>query len=183
MATPTTINYLGGKAELAIGTNVIDPQFLSDITVTLQEGDRTTTSLAGIIDKPSGSYQTAEITGNFILPSMDAVKLLQADLYQEGVAGGRITFGAEECTEQEPKIINIHYSCENDSRNDFHAYAGLVKADFTMTYNPTDTPVIPFTIKLQPTENGYCYIGAGDLTASKIWDATTQSYVAVPISG
>ena len=65
-----TIKYLGGKAELAFGENVIEPQFLGDITVNLVEGTRTTSSLGGNITTPSGAYETAEITGSFLLPSI-----------------------------------------------------------------------------------------------------------------
>ena len=62
------VTYLGGKAELAIGELVIEPQFLGDMTVTFQEGTRTSTSLAGTINRPSGQIETAQIEGNFIYP-------------------------------------------------------------------------------------------------------------------
>lgn len=175
--------YLGGKAELAFGTNVIEPAFLGTMTVTLEEGVRTTTSLGGVISKPSGVYETAEVTGEFILPSMDALNKLYAHIYESGTNGGRVTFGGNTCTEQEPKVVNIHYTCENDSKNDFHAKAGVIKSDFTVSYDTDGNLVVPFTILLQPDEDGeYGFAGAGSLTSSVVWDATTQEYVPAPVS-
>lgn len=172
--------YLGGKAELAIGTNVIEPDFLGTMTVNLVEGTRTTTSLGGIISKPSGAYETAEITGEFILPSMDALKKLYSFIFEEGTYGGRATFGGNTCQEQTPQVINIHYTCENSSANDFHANAGMIKADFNATYDTDGTLTLPFTILLQPDEDGeYGFAGAGSLTSNVIWDATTQEYIPV----
>lgn len=184
MATKT---YLGGKAELAFGTNVIEPDFLGDITVNLAEGTRSVTSLAGVISKPSGAYETAEVTGNFILPSMDALKLLYAHIYEAptgtGDLSGRVVFGGNTCNEQTPKVLNIHYTCESNSDNDFHANAALIHANFNPTYNTDGTLTVPFTILLQPDDNGeYGFAGAGDLTKKTLWDAATLSYVDVPVS-
>lgn len=177
MATKT---YLGGKAELAFGTQVIEPDFLGAMTVNLEEGVRTTTSLGGVISKPSGAYDTAEITGEFILPSMDALQKLYAHIYTPGTEGGRVVFGGNTCTEQESKTVNIHYTCEGDSRNDFHANAGVIKADFNVTYDTDGNLTVPFTILLQPDDNGeYGFAGAGSLTGKTLWDAATQTWVAV----
>lgn len=175
--------YLGGKAELAIGTQVIEPEFLGDITVNYVEGTRSTTSLAGTITKPSGSYETAEITGSFLLPSMDALKKLYAHLYKAGVTddSGRVEFGGNTCVEQEATTVNIHYTCEANSKNDFHAGSALIKADFNATYDTSGVLTVPFTIMAQPDENGvYGWAGNGDLTKENtLWDATTQTWVEV----
>lgn len=175
--------YLGGKAELAFGTEVIEPDFLGAMTVNLEEGVRTTTSLGGVISKPSGAYETAEITGEFILPSMDALKKLYSHIYTSGTKGGRVTFGGNTCSETLPKVVNIHYTCESDSANDFHANAGVIKADFNVTYDTDGNLTVPFTILLQPDDNGeYGFAGAGSLTKSVLWDAATQTWVDVPVS-
>lgn len=177
--------YLGGKAELAFGTSVIEPQFLGDMTVNFVEGTRSTSSLAGTITKPSGTYETAEITGNFLLPSMDALKKLYTHLYTasavEGLPG-QVNFGGNTCNEQEAKIVNIHYTCEPNCFNDFHATAGLIKADFNVTYNADGVLTVPFTIVCQPDETTGTYgtAGNGDLTKEAYWDAATLAYVAVP---
>lgn len=174
--------YLGGKAELAFGTNTIEPDFLGDITVELTEGTRSTTSLGGVVSKPSGAYETAQVTGNFILPSMDAQKLLYSHIYEAGVGErpGRVVFGGNTCSEQTPKTLNIHYTCESTSKNDFHANSAVIKADFNVTYDTDGTLTVPFTIMLQPDDDGeYGFAGAGSLTEDVLWDATTQSWVPV----
>lgn len=180
------IKYLGGKAELAVGTTTIEPQFLGDMTVTFKEGTRSTTSLGGVIETPSGTLQEAKIKGTFILPSMDALKVLYSHLYETPTGqganlSGRIKFGSNECTSQDPKQVNIHYTCEANSDNDVHINAGLVLLDFDATYNDSDSLTVPFTILSQPDENGeYGFAGAGDLTKKTLWDATEQAFVEVP---
>lgn len=179
------VTYLGGKAELAIGNLVIEPQYLGDMTVTFQEGTRSSTSLAGTINRPSGQIETAQIEGNFILPSMDALKALYGELYEEGTAAGmsgRIRIGGADCTAQTTKPVNIHYSCEPNSDNDFHVFAGLVQLNLSLAYNSGDNLVTPFTILAQPTSNGYAIAGPGDLSKKTLWDATTQAWVDVPVS-
>lgn len=175
--------YLGGKAELAFGTSVIEPEFLGSITVNYVEGTRSTTSLAGTITKPSGSYETAEITGSFLLPSMDALKKLYAHIYKAGSAdaSGRVEFGGNTCVSQTAKTVNIHYTCEANSKNDFHANDALIKADFNATYDTDGVLTVPFTILAQPDSNGvYGWAGNGDLTRENtLWDASTQTWVTV----
>lgn len=178
--------YLGGKAELAIGHLVIEPQYLSNITVNFQEGTRSVTSLAGVINTPSGAMETAEITGSFILPSMDALKTVFAHIYESPTGAGadlkgRVVFGGNSCTTQEAVPVNIHYTCEANSDNDFHSPAGLVVASFNATYNDADALTVDFTILAQPDETTgiYGFAGAGDLTQKTLWDATTETFVPV----
>lgn len=174
--------YLGGKAEIAIGTTTIDPEFLEELSVNITEGTRETTSLAGTIRKPSGTIETAEVTGTFILPSMDALKQLWANAY-EGASGtgtsGRVVFGDNSCTTVDPVVVNIHYTCEEDSNNDVHLYACNVQMNFNPTYNASDNLTVEFTILAQPTANGYGFAGAGDTTKRTLWNAATQTFEEV----
>lgn len=172
-------NYLGGKAEISIGKTTIDAQFLSELSVNFQEGTREVNSLAGTIRKPSGTMDTAEVTGTFILPSMDALKKLWANAYEAPTAeglSGRVVFGSNSCETVEPVPVNIHYTCEKDSSNDVHIYAGLVAMNFNPTYNDSDALTVEFTIYAQPTDEGYGFAGAGDLTKATKWDATTEGF-------
>ncbi|MDO4759528.1 MAG: hypothetical protein Q4A30_01970, partial [Candidatus Saccharibacteria bacterium] len=157
MAATQTITYLGGKAELAIGKLVIEPQFLEVINVSFKEGTRTVNSLGGVISTPSGLLESAEVTGTMILPSMDALKIVFPHIYEEKSGsgdGGRVIFGKRECSNQAPVHCNIHYVCEPTSKNDFHINAGLVKMDFDANYNDSDALSVNFTILAQPDSNG-----------------------------
>lgn len=179
------VGTLGGKAEIAIGALVIEPQFLSEIHVEITEGERTTESLAGNITKPSGMIESAQVTGNFILPSMDALRVLFQEAYeaptQEGLAG-KVVFGANSCKTKVPLPVNIHYTCEQNGNNDVHIYAGLVKADLDLTYNQGDALSVPFTIYAQPTSQGYAFAGAYDQSKATIYDATTGTWKTPPVS-
>lgn len=177
--------YLGGKAELSIGTLTIEPQFLTDITVNFVEGTRSVNSLGGVITTPSGAMETAEVTGTMILPSMDALKKVFAHIYKAPTGSGsdlsgRVEFGGNTCTTQEPVKIDIHYTCEQNSDNDFYAEKGLVVANFNPTWNESDALTVGFTILCQPNESGvYGFAGAGDLTQKTLYDATTGTFVPV----
>ncbi len=179
----TDVTSLGGKAEIAIGKAVIEPQFLSELHVEITEGERTTESLAGNITKPSGMIESAQVTGNFILPSMDALKILFQEAYEAPTAeslAGKVTFGSNSCKTKVPLPVNIHYTCEQNSNNDVHIYAGIVKADLDLTYNQSDALTVPFTIYAQPTSEGYAYAGAHDQSKETIYDPTTQTWITPP---
>lgn len=176
----STASYLGGKAEISIGALTIEPQFLTEIAVSITEGEQSVSSLAGNITSPSGMMEEAKVTGNFILPSMDALKVLLQEAYEapteEGLSG-RVVFGGNTCKTKVPLPVNIHYTCEQNSDNDVHIFAGIVKADLSLTYNQSDKLTVPFTIYAQPTSQGYAQAGAGDLSKKTIWDPTTQTWV------
>lgn len=174
-------NYLGGKAEISIGALTIGPQFLAEINPNFEEGTRQTTSLAGTITQPSGTFDTAEVTGQFIVPNMDALKILWPAAYQAPTGSaedlkGRVVFGGNSCNSVAPLPVNIHYTCETNSDNDVHIYAGKVAMNFNPTYNDSDNLTVEFTIYAQPTENGYGFVGAGDLAQKTLWDAATQQF-------
>lgn len=174
-----TPQYMGGKVELSIGSLTIGPEFLSEVHVTLTEGTRSTESLSGTVTQPSGMFTEAQVTGSFILPSMDALKTLFQGAYEEpdgeGLSG-RVRFGGNTCTALQPLPVNIHQVCEQNSDNDVHIFAGLVSASFDVTYNQGDMITVPFTILAQPTAQGYAQAGAGDLTQKTIYDPTTNEW-------
>ena len=171
--------YMGSKVEISVGALTITPEFLSEVHVTLTEGTRSTESLAGTVTQPSGMYTEAQVTGNFILPSMDALKTLFQGAYEaptkDGL-NGRVRFGGQTCTTLQPLPVNIHPICEDNSDNDIHIFAGLVSANLDITYNQSDMIVVPFTILAQPTKNGYAQAGAGDLTQKTLYDPVTNTW-------
>ncbi len=174
--------YMGGKAEIAIGDVVIEPQFIESIQPEFEEGTRSVTSLAGVINTPSGSYDTAQLTFTMILPSMDALKSVFANIYEAGSGSGstgRVVFGKGTCSATEPVPVNVHYTCEEDDANDFHIFAGRVLANFNPEYNAEDALKVEVTIYAMPTENGYAQAGTGDLTQRSVYDPTTQTWKAV----
>lgn len=178
------LTYLGGKAEVSYGTVTVGAEFLGEIHVQMQEGTRSTNSLAGVINTPSGSYDTAQATLTMILPSMDALKAFLSAYYEAPTGeasdlSGRVRFGSGSCKTLTPAPFHIHYTCEDNSDNDVHFYAALIACNFDATWNESDSLTVEVTVYPQPTSQGYGFVGAGDLTQKTLWDASTQSFIPV----
>lgn len=182
MENPKTVKYQGSKIELSIGALTIQPQFLGEVTVEFTEGTRTTSSLVGNVTQPSGMLDTAQVTGSFILPSMDALKTLFQGAYEaSAVEGrvGRVRFGGKTCATLEGLPVHIHPICDKNDANDVHIYDGTVSSSLTLTYNQSDMLTAQFTIYAQPTEEGYGIVGSGSLTEDVLYDPTTNTWKPV----
>lgn len=170
---------LGGEAEVAIGQSLIPARFLGDITPNFVEGTRETTTLGGTRTAPSGSLETAELTFTLYLPNMDYLKNVWADIYNAPTApqlAGNFVLGGGSCTTRTPVPVNIHYTCDPNSDNDVHIFAGIVAFNFNPTYNDSDGLSVEVTVYAQPTEDGTVQIGAGDLTQPTLWNAATGEF-------
>lgn len=174
---------LAGKWELAIGSTLIPAQLLGDITPNYEEGTVEAETQAGTRTQPSGKASTAELTFTLYLPSMDYLKAIYADVYNDPTDDsqetGNIIFGSSTCTTTTPVPINIHPVCDTTDDNDIHVYAGLVHHTFNPTLSTSDAVAVETTISMQPTENGYLRLGTGDLSQPSYYDVTTQSTVPV----
>lgn len=178
--TPDVI--LGGEAELAIGQALIPARYLSDISPNFEEGTRESTTLGGTRTTPSGMLETSELTFTLYLPSMDYLQNVWAEIYNApsgGYDAGNFVLGGGSCQTRTPVPVNIHYTCDEDSRNDVHIFAGIVAFNFNPTYNDSDGLSVEVTIYAQPTDEGTVQIGAGDLTEAVLWDHETEEWVPV----
>lgn len=172
---------LGGKAELAIGNVLIPAELLGDMSPNFAEGVRETSSLAGTRRKPSGTFDTSELTGTMLLPSMDSLKALFPEDYTPGTGTqttGNVVWGTNSCATKVPKPINIHYVCDDTDDNDIHIFAGLVSMQFNPTYNESDGLAVAFTIYADTSANGVVRFGTGDLDTPSVYDVATQTTVA-----
>lgn len=174
---------LGGAADLALGSAVIPAALLGEITPNLVEGTRSSETLGGNRTQPSGQFDTAELSFTLFVPSMDYLKAIWADLYNApsgGYDAGNLVFGVGSCSSKVPVPANIHYVCDEDSRNDQHFYKALVAMNWNPTMNGSDGFSVEVTVYLQPNEDGnYFQLGSGSLTESVLWDAATQTWVPV----
>lgn len=169
---------LGGKYELSIGNTLIPASLLGDITPSFEEGMLEAETQAGTIRQPNGKADTAELTFTLYLESMDYLKVLWADAYNEPSGTqetGNIVFGSGSCSARQALPVNIHPVCEEDDNNDIHIFAGLVSMNFNPTISTGDALSVETTITMQPTENGYMRIGTGDLSKPSYWDVATQT--------
>ncbi len=170
---------LAGKWELAIGNMLIPASLLGDISPNYEEGIVEAETQAGKRSQPSGKADTAELTFTLFIETMDTLKAVFADMYNQPTAeaqkSGNIVFGGGTCSTRTPLPINIHPVCEKTDDNDIHIYGGLVKATFNPTLSTSDAASVEVTVAMQPTEEGYMRIGTGDLSQPSYWDTTTQS--------
>lgn len=176
-----TDTLLAGKWELAIGNTLIPAQLLGDITPNYEEGTVEAETQAGTRTQPSGKASTAELTFTMYLPSMDYLKVIYSDVYNEPTDAsqptGNVIFGANSCSTTTAVPINIHPVCENTDDNDIHVFAGLVNHTFNPTLSTSDAVAVETTISMQPTNQGYIRLGTGNLAAPSHYDVATQSTV------
>lgn len=180
----TNTQGLGGPAEIAIGALTIGAQFLTEVTPNFEEGTRTTNTLAGVRNRPSGQMETAEVNFSMIVPSMDALKAVFQHMYEAPTGtganlSGRINIGSSSCQTQQPLPVNIHYTCEPNSDNDQHFYACLARFTWNPTMNNSDELTVSVSLMPQLYNGAYGFLGAGSLAEKTLWDAATQSFVAV----
>lgn len=173
---------LGGRASLAINKIEIPSYMISEITPNFVEGTRERTTLGGIFNRPSGIFDTAELSFTLFVPSMDYLKHIFPGEYNTPTApqtSGNLVFGAQTCTTKIAVPVNIHYECEGTDDNDLHIFAGLAQMNFNPTYNDSDDLSVEVTIMAQPTEDGLFRLGTGDLTEPSIYSPTSETTVAV----
>lgn len=170
---------LGGKFEMSIGNVLIPAELLGDISPNYAEGTIEAQTQAGVRIQPSGRAETAELTGTLFIPSMDYLKVLYAEAYNaptaEAQTTGNVIFGSNSCTARTPLPVNIHPVCEKNDNNDILIFAGLVDMTFNPTLSTGDALSVDFTIRMQPTANGYMRVGTGDLAKASHWDVESQS--------
>lgn len=171
---------LGGSIDLSLGTSVIKGIYLGDITPNFTEGTRSSDTLGGNRTAPSGRYDDATLTFTLFVPSFDYLKAIWPDNYNASTPAnaGNLIFGTGSCTSKTPVVANLHYSCDDDSRNDTHVFAVLVGASWNPTHNSTDGLSVEVTLYAQPNSDGnYFQLGSGSLTGKTLWDAATQKFV------
>lgn len=188
MENPTTQYTLeAGNYEIAVGSTVIPAQLLGDITVTIQEGELSTETQAGVNARGSGKIETATATFNLFLPAEDPQRLLSAiwpDNYNaptaEAQKSGNVTFGSGACKTRTPQPVNIHNVCSTTDDNDYYAPAAISKVDFTPTLSTSEVSAFEVTMYLNEDANGMrLRFGTGDLSQPSRYDPTTQKTVPV----
>jgi hypothetical protein len=173
---------LGGKASIAINEIEIPSYMISEITPNFVEGTRTRTTLGGVFNRPSGVFETAELSFTLFLPSYDYLKNIFPGEYNAPTAPqttGNLIFGAGTCSTTVAVPVNIHYECEGTDANDIHIFGALAAMNFNPTLNDSDDLSVQVTLYAQPTTAGLFRLGTGDLTAPSIYDPATETTIPV----
>lgn len=171
---------LGGAADLALGAAVLPAEQLGDIVPSLEEGTITANTQRGARSKPSGRYDEPTLTFTYLATSMDDFKNIWADIYNAPSGGyefGNLVFGAGSCSGRTPVVANIHYICDEDSRNDQHYFSVIPKMNWNGTLSASGDPFeVEVTLLIQPTDQGLLQIGSGSTSEAVLWDAATQTW-------
>jgi hypothetical protein len=182
MAVPTVANTMGGRASIAINNVEIPSFMLGEITPKFEEGTRTRTTLAGIVNKPSGVFDTAELSFTFFPNQWDDLQYFFPEDYNSPTAPqiwGNVIFGGGTCTTRVAVPVNIHYECEGTDDRDIYIYAALARLTFSPTMNEKDDLSVSITLMAQPTSNGILRLGTGDLTEVSIYDPSSETTIPV----
>lgn len=177
--TPTT--YLGGKAEVSINGHLIPASLLSEVSFEFTEATRDTQTLAGKFTQPTGMVDTAQAMFTLVLPSMDYLRYIFPDQYNQstGRGVGNVIFNINDCLTNSPTAVNIHYVCDGaNDENDVNIPYGLVNVSLSGTYNDSDPLSIEVTVYAQPDETGNVFrFGAGNTTSVSYWDTENEETV------
>lgn len=178
------MNVLSGPASIAFRNFVIPASLLSEVTVTIAEGERERETLAGTFRKGSGTLDEAQAVATLYVPSMDWLgENILRSKYTAGTGSlpGNVVFNSDTCSATvDAGPVNIHYECEEDDANDVHFYNASLRVNLEMTYNQEDDLTVELTFYGQPDDDGNIVrLGTGDLTQASVYDPTTEATVAV----
>jgi hypothetical protein len=171
---------LGGPASLAFKDFEISSQYLGEVSVNLEDGERERTTLAGTFSANSGTIENAEATVTLFAPSMDWLgENLLRGRYNDGTPTGNIVWNVNNCS-SDIGPMNIHFECEDNDANDVHFYNASLRANIEATYNESDFIEVELVFHANPDEDGnVARLGTGDLTQESEWDVETEETVAV----
>ena len=182
MPVPTSADSMGGKASVAINGVEIPSFMLGEITLNFEEGTRTSDRLSGTVNRPSGNFDTSEVSIVFYPNRWDDLQYFFPDDYNaaSGTADwGNIIFGGGTCSTKTAVPANIHYECEGTDDRDVYIPNALARVTLDSTYNQTDDLAVTITLMAQPGTSGIVRLGTGDLTQPSIYDPTTETTVPV----
>lgn len=177
---PTTADAMGGRIVVDIN-NVSIPDFmLGEVTLNLEEGTRTSTRLSGTINKPSGVFDTSEVTIVFYPNQWQDLAHFFPELYNAPSGSqnfGNIILNGGTCSTKVPVKLNLHQFCEGTDDRDIYFPAVLARITIDSTFNDTDDLAVTITMLAQPSTAGLARFGTGNLTTPSIYDPLTETTV------
>lgn len=182
MPVPTAADSMGGKASVAINHVEIPSFMLGEIVLNIEEGTRSSDRLSGTVNKPSGTFDNAEVTITYYPNRWADLQYFFPDDYNapSGTADwGNIIFGGGACSTKNPVPVNIHYECEGTDDRDVYIPHALARVTLDSTYNQSDDLAVTITLMAQPGTQGIVRLGTGDLTQPSKYDPTTETTVPV----
>lgn len=179
---------LKGKVDVSLNGVTIPAYLVAEdgVTTTVEEKTMEIPSMDGTVTVGTGIYDNVNSVFNILLPNMDYFKNILPEEFENGVGEnpGRLALGGTECTVRANTPLVIHYSCQDDSRNDIYLPNASIVASFELEQTGSDPVMIAITANAQPStieeHNGKkIFFGAGSLTEATLWNAEAEEYEPV----
>lgn len=193
MPNPTILTGKSGKVDVTIyretsgGVRIPAELLVDTVEVTGEEGTVSSETFAGTFTQPSGTYDepTVALTINL---TTELLRLLYPELSDPSVdrpaIAGQTVFGGVACTVREPAKVVVHWTCDENSDNDWYFPNVLLSQNFGATFEPGSVLTLPIMGHIQPeTGTGTLVIvGTGSLTEPTMFDEATGDFEPIASS-
>lgn len=188
MANPTQLSGKSGKVDVTIyragyGGVRIPAELLADsIEVTGDEGTVSSTTFAGTFTQPSQTYEEPQVSFT-IVATTELLRLIYPEISEASndrpTIAGQTIFGGSECTVREGGKLVIHWTCDDNSDNDWYFPNVMLSQNFSATFTPGEVLTIPVVGHVQPAselDGGLVQVGTGDLDEPTLFNEATGQY-------
>lgn len=182
------ITSKSGKVDVTIyrassgGVRIPAAMLADTVEVTGDEGSTSNPTFAGTFTKPSGTYDEPQVAFTIV-----ATAELLREIYPEistasndrPTIAGQTVFGGDDCTVREPAKIVIHWTCEENSDEDWYFPNVLLSQNFSGTFTPGEVLTIPVVGHIQPSSElngGLVQVGTGDLDEETLFSEQSGQY-------
>lgn len=188
MANPTILTGKSGKVDVTIyresyGGVRIPAELLSDsVEVEGEEDTVKSETFAGTFTQPSQTFNEPKVTFTMIL-TPELLRLVYPEISEDSIdrptIAGQTVFGGSACTVREHAKLVVHWTCDDNSDDDWYFPDVILSENFGATFSPGDVLTIPVVGHIQPAaelDGGLVRIGTGDLTQETLFDEDTGDY-------
>ena len=191
MANPTVLTGKSGKVDVTIyragsGGVRIPAELLADsVEVSGDEGSVSSETFAGTFTQPSQTYEEPQVTFTMVM-TPELMRLVYPEISDPSVdrpsIAGQTVFGGSACTVNEEAKLVIHWTCDENSDNDWFFPSVMLSQNFSATFSPGEVLTVPVVGHIQPSgdfDGALVIVGTGDLTEPTLFDETTGTYEPV----
>lgn len=175
-----------GPVEIAMNGVWIPAEAIQSVEPDIEPKTITVPSLAGSYDKPSGTFETTQLTFTLNLPSMDYLKHIVPSMHNAPTAPqtkGNVLIGGQQCMQASGVPVVVHYVCDETDDDDLTFLNGFITFAFNGEYNEDDPLTVDVMVFGTPDTNGNrIRFGTGNLLAPSKFDAASSSTKTVTSS-
>lgn len=170
--------------QVIVGQTIIPADMIEEgsLEFNFEPRIRERASMAGTTRKPSGQFDTREVTFNMYYEYAEDLKDLVGDAYNAPVAPathGNIVWGQGGCVTLDNIQVVFRDDCETTDDKDTVIPEAQVVINFNTSMSLENDKMVEVRIYGQPSEDGDLRFGTGDLLAVSRFDPTTGTTVPV----